>query len=164
MDFQTPVWKSLLHPLTWVGIYLILLYTGGELTIGNWSDTLFTEGRGINPQIVEIRAGGILAISTIGWILGVFVVSFAIAPIFAGLITIRNQRVGDPRATNTIGIQISAAILGGPIMPALAGSFAESFPLEAIPTMLSISLLGMLILYLLSTRTRFEKYTLFKGR
>lgn len=58
MDFQISVWKSLLHPLIWVGIILLLLYTGAELTLGNWSYTLFTERRGISPQIAGIWAGG----------------------------------------------------------------------------------------------------------
>jgi fucose permease len=196
MDFQTSIWKSLLHPLTWAGIFLFLLYTGGELTLGNWTYTLFTEGRGISPQIAGIWAGGFWATFTIGrilggffayrvdintlmiaaislalvgsllfwWnpipivgVLGVFVVGFAMAPMFAGLIYSTSRRVGDQHAANTIGIQISAAGLGGAILPALAGYLAERFSLEAIPVMLSISLAGMLLLYLLSTRVKVTK-------
>lgn len=196
MDFQTSVWKSLLHPLTWVGIFLFLLYTGAELTLGNWTYTLFSEGRGISPQIAGIWAGGFWATFTIGrvlgglfahrarlntlmvsamslalvgsllfwWnpfpmvgVLGVFVVGFAMAPMFAGLISSTSQRVGNQHAANTIGIQISAAGLGGAILPALAGFLAQRFTLEAIPLMLSVSLLGILILYLLSTHNKYTK-------
>ncbi len=194
MDYQTSVWESLLHPLTWVGVLLFLLYTGAELTLGNWTYTLFTEGRGISPQIAGIWAGGFWATFTIGrimgglfahrvhintlmisaislslvgsllfwWnplplvgVLGVFVVGFGLAPMFAGLISSTSQRVGNQHAANTIGIQISAAALGGAILPALAGFLAARFSLESIPVMLSISLLGMLILYILSTRVKF---------
>lgn len=193
MDYQTSIWETLRHPLTWVGIILFLLYTGAELTLGNWTYTLFTEGRGIDPQIAGIWAGGFWATFTIGRILGgffahrvrivtlmisamslaltgsillwwnplplvgvsgVFVVGFAMAPMFAGLISSTSQRVGEQHAANTIGIQISAAGLGGAILPALAGFLAARFSLEAIPVMLSISLLGMLILFLLSTQVK----------
>ncbi len=191
MDYQTSLWKSLLQPQTWVGILLFLLYTGAELTLGNWTYTLFTEGRGISPQIAGIWAGGFWATFTVGrilgglfvhrvrlntlmisamslalvgavlfwWnplplvgVLGVFVAGFAMAPIFAGLISSTRQRVGEHHAANTIGIQISAAGLGGAVLPALAGFLARRISLEAIPVMLAVSLLGMLILYVLSTR------------
>ncbi|HLO30291.1 MAG TPA: MFS transporter [Anaerolineales bacterium] len=189
MDYQTSVWDSLLHPQTWVGILLFLLYTGAELTLGNWTYTLFTESRGISPQIAGIWAGGFWAIFTIGrilgglyahrvrlstlmisamwlalagsilfwWnplplvgVLGVFVVGFAMAPIFPGLVSSTSQRVGEHHAANTIGIQMSAASLGGALLPALAGFLAQRISLETIPVMLTVSLLGMLILYRLS--------------
>ena len=193
MDYQTSVWESLLHPQTLVSILLFLLYTGAEYTLGSWTYTLFTEGRGISPQIAGIWAGGFWATFTIGrmlgglfahrfrlntlmigamslalagsvlfwWnplplvgVLGVFVVGFALAPIFAGLISSTSQRVGEHHAANTIGIQISAAGLGGAILPVLAGYLAQRISLEAIPAMLVISLLGMLILYLLTSHTK----------
>jgi fucose permease len=193
MDFQTSVWKSLLHPQTWVGILLFLLYTGAELTLGNWTYTLFTEGRGISPQIAGIWAGGFWAIFTVGrilgglyahrvrlntlllgamslalagsilfwWnplpmvgVLGVFVVGFAMAPIFPGLVSSTSQRVGEHHAANTIGIQMSAAGLGGALLPALAGFLAQRFSLEAIPVMLVVSLVGLLALYLFSTHLK----------
>lgn len=193
MDFQTSVWESLRHPQTWVGILLFLLYTGAELTLGNWTYTLFTEGRGISPQIAGIWAGGFWAIFTVGrilgglyahrvrlhtlllsamslalvgsilfmWnplpmvgVLGVFVVGFAMAPIFPGLISSTSQRVGEHHAANTIGIQMSAAGLGGALLPALAGFLAQRFSLEAIPVMLVVSLVGLLALYIFSTRLK----------
>jgi fucose permease len=193
MDYQTSVWQSLRQPQTWMGIILFLLYTGAELTLGNWTYTLFTEGRGVSPQIAGIWAGGFWFIFTAGrilgglyahrvrlntllfsamslalagsvlfwWnplplvgVLGVFVVGFAMAPIFPGLVSSTSQRVGKHHAANTIGIQMSAAGLGGAILPALAGFLAQRFSLEAIPVMLVVSLLGLLILYFLSTRIK----------
>jgi fucose permease len=190
MDYQTSVWKSLLHPQTWVGILLFLIYTGAELTLGNWTYTLFTEGRGISPQIAGIWAGGFWAVFTIGrmlgglyahrvrlktllfsaislalagsilfwWnplplvgVLGVFVVGLGMAPIFPGLVSSTSRRVGEQHAANTIGIQMSAASVGGALLPALAGFLAQRFTLEAIPVMLVVSLLGLLILYIFST-------------
>ena len=85
---------------------------------------------------------------------GVFLVGFAMAPIFPGLVSGTSQRVGPRHAANTIGIQISAAGLGGALLPSLAGFLAERISLEAIPVMLAVSLLGLLFLYLLSTRLK----------
>jgi fucose permease len=85
---------------------------------------------------------------------GVFIVGFAMAPIFPGLVSSTSQRVGQRHAGNTIGIQISAAGLGGALLPSLAGFLAEHISLETIPAMLSVSLLGLFILYLFSTRLK----------
>ncbi len=190
MDYQTSIWDTLLRLVTWASILMFLLYTGAELTLGNWTYTLFTEGRGVSPQLAGLWAGGFWATFTLGRVIagiyahrvrlntlmigalalafvgailfwwnplelvsvaGVFIVGFAIAPIFPGLVSSTSQRVGPRHAGNTIGIQISAAGLGGALLPSLAGFLAERISLETIPVMLSVSLLGLLILYLLST-------------
>jgi len=189
MDFQTSVWESLRYPQTLIGILLFLVYCGAELTLGNWTYTLFTEGRGISPQIAGIWAGGFWGVFTLGramgglyahrfrlntlmlgsmslalagsvlfgWnphtligVLGVFVVGCGLAPIFAGLVSSTSQRVGEQHAANTIGIQMSAANLGGALLPGFAGFLAQRFSLEAIPVMLAVSLLALLALYGLS--------------
>lgn len=193
MDYNTSLWETLLRMVTWISIMMFLLYTGAEFTLGNWTYTLFTEGRGVNPQLAGLWAGGFWATFTIGRVIaglyahrikmntmmygalvlalagsilfwwnpialvgvaGVFIVGFAMAPIFPGLVSSTSQRVGQRHAGNTIGIQISAAGLGGALLPALAGYLAARISLETIPVMLSISLLGLLALYLLSTRIK----------
>jgi len=193
MDYQTSLWETLLRLVTWASILMFLLYTGAELTLGNWTYTLFTEGRGVSPQLAGLWAGGFWATFTAGRVLagvyahrvrlhtlmtgalalalvgavlfwwnplqsvsvaGVFLVGFAMAPIFPGLVSGTSRRVGPRHAANTIGIQISAAGLGGALLPSLAGFLAERTSLEAIPVMLAISLLGLLILYLFSTRVK----------
>ncbi len=191
MDYHTSLWHTLLRLVTWVSILLFLLYTGAEYTLGSWTYTVFTEGRGVSPQLAGLWAGGFWATFTVGRILaglyahrlrldtmmygalvlalvgailfwwnpialvgvaGVFIVGFAMAPIFPGLVSSTSQRVGQRHAGNTIGIQMSAAGLGGALLPSLAGFLAERISLETIPVLLSVSLLGLLILYLLSTR------------
>jgi fucose permease len=191
MDYQTSIWTSLLHPQTWVGILLFLIYTGAELTLGNWTYTLFTEGRGISPQVAGLFAGGFWAVFTIGrvlgglyahrfhintllfsaiglclfgsilfwWnplplvgLLGVFLVGLGMAPIFPGLVSSTSARVGEQHAANTIGIQMSAASIGGAVLPALAGFLAQRFSLEAIPVMLFVLLVALLALYWLTVR------------
>ena len=70
MDYKTSLWDSLRQPLTWLGILLFLLYTGAEFTMGSWTYTIFTEGRGVSPQIAGLFAGGFWGIFTIGRALG----------------------------------------------------------------------------------------------
>jgi fucose permease len=192
MEYQTSVWASLLQPQAWVGIALFLLYTGAELTLGNWTYTLFTEGRGISPEIAGIWAGGFWATFTIGrvigalyahrlrldtlligamslslaggilfwWnpfplagVLGVFVVGFAMAPVFPGLISSTSRRVGRVHAANTIGIQISAAGVGGALLPGVGGPVGPAgIPGGHPGDVGGFRLLGMLTLYVLSTR------------
>jgi fucose permease len=191
MDYHTPLRETLLRLVTWVSIAMFLLFTGAEYTLGNWTYTLFTEGRGISPQLAGLWAGGFWATFTLGRVLaglftqrirlytmmvgamvlalagallfwwnplalvgvgGVFLVGFGIAPIFPGLVSSTSQRVGQRHAANTIGIQISAAGLGGAVLPSLAGLLAARISLEIIPLLLSVSLLGLLILYLISSR------------
>jgi fucose permease len=193
MDYRTSLWETLLRVITWVSILMFLLYTGAEFTLGNWTYTLFTEGRGVNPQLAGLWAGGFWATFTLGRVLaglyahrirlntmmygalvlalvgailfwwnptafigvaGVFLVGFAMAPVFPGLVSSTSQRVGQRHAGNTIGIQIGAAGLGGALLPALAGILAARISLETIPVMLSVSLIVLLFLFLLSTRVR----------
>lgn len=193
MDYNTSLWETLLRIVTWVSILMFLLYTGAEFTLGNWTYTLFTEGRGVSPQLAGLWAGGFWATFTIGRVVaglyahrirldimmygalvlalvgailfwwnpvtlvgvgGVLIVGFAMAPIFPGLVSSTSERVGQRHAGNTIGIQISAAGLGGALLPALAGILAARISLETIPLLLCISLLGLLILYLFSTRIK----------
>jgi fucose permease len=193
MDYQTPMRETLLRVMTWVSVLMFLLYTGAELTLGNWTYTLFTEGRGVSPQLAGLWAGGFWATFTVGrvlagvyaqhirlnvlmvgeiilaflgavlfwWnpsplagVLGVFLVGFAMAPIFPGLVSSTSSRVGPRHAANTIGVQISAAGLGGAILPSLAGYLAEAISLEAIPVMLAASLLALLAFYLLAMRAK----------
>ena len=193
MDYHTSLWATLLRVVTWVSILMFLLYTGAEFTLGNWTYTVFTESRGVSPQLAGLWAAGFWATFTIGRVLaglyahrirlntmmygalilslvgaiwfwwnpialvgvaGVFVVGFAMAPIFPGLISSTSQRVGQRHAGNTIGIQISAAALGGALVPSLAGFLAERTSLEIIPVILCVALLGLLILYVFSARVK----------
>jgi len=193
MDYRTSLWATLLRLVTWISIMMFLLYTGAEFTLGNWTYTVLTEGRGISPQLAGLWAAGFWATFTIGRVLGglyahrirlntmmfgalilclvgailfwwnpivlvgvvgVLTVGFAMAPIFPGLISSTSQRVGQRYAGNTIGIQMSAAGLGGALLPFLAGLLAERISLEIIPVLLAVSLLGLLILYLFSTRIK----------
>lgn len=85
---------------------------------------------------------------------GVAIIGFAIAPIFPGLVSGTSARVTPKYAANTIGIQISAAGLGGAAIPALAGVIADTTTLEAIPVYMVILLVVLFTLYQLATQKR----------
>ena len=192
MDYHTSLRETLRQPLTWASIAMFLLYTGAELTLGNWTYTVLTEGRGISPQLAGLWAGGFWATFTLGRVMagmyahrvrldrllagamclalagsllfwwnplavvsvaGVFITGFAMAPIFPGLVSSTSRRVGPAHAANTIGIQLSAAALGGALLPSLAGAVAQRVSLETIPLLLAVSLLGLLALFGLTLRT-----------
>lgn len=196
MDYRTSLRETLLRVVTWVSILMFLLYTGAELTLGNWTYTLFTEGRGASPQLAGLWTGGFWATFTTGRVLaglyarrirlntmlsgalvlslfgvilfwwnptaavgvaGVLIIGFALAPIFPGLVSSTSQRVGQRHAGNTIGLQMSAAGLGGALLPFVAGTLAERISLEIIPVFLGVSLLGLLVLSLPSTWVKAAK-------
>lgn len=70
-------------------------------------------------------------------LIGVAVVGFAIAPVFPALVSLTSDRVGAKHAANTIGMQISAAGLGGAVISSLAGVLARRISLEAVPVYLT---------------------------
>ncbi len=193
MDYQTSLWITLLRLVTWLSILMFLLCTGAEYTLGNWTYTLLTEGRGANPQLAGVWAAGYWATFTLGRVVagifahrirlntlmiagmalsvggallfwwnphevvslsGLFILGFSMAPIFPGLVSGTSQLVGVRYAANTIGIQLSAAAIGGALIPSLAGGLAVRYSLEIIPVLLTGTMLVLLILYLLSSRLK----------
>ena len=46
--------ETLGRPVVWMNIALFFLYTGLEVTTGQWTYSLFTEGRGVNPGVAGI--------------------------------------------------------------------------------------------------------------
>ncbi len=60
-------WRDTVRlPLLWVGIGLFCLSSGVQATTGQWSYTLFTESRGIDPTTAGLWAGYYWAAITIG--------------------------------------------------------------------------------------------------
>jgi len=90
----------------------------------------------------------LLALDMGQWVsfLGVALAGMAIAPIFPALVSSTSYRVGEEHTTNTIGMQMAAAGLGGSFLPGLAGVLARNISLETIPwflVVLFIILLGL---------------------
>lgn len=94
---------------------------------------------------IFIDAGSVLTI------FGVALTGFSVAPVFPGLVSDTEERVGRRHQANAIGLQISAAGLGGALLPSLAGVFARRLGLEVIPIYMAVAVLLVSAFYMLST-------------
>jgi fucose permease len=181
---QPSVWLSLVMFFLYTGIemtlgawaYTLLTESRGiapqtaGLVAGSYWAT-FTIGRilaGLYTRRISndtiLKASLVLALTgalVVWWdplpmigVVGVALVGFAIAPIFPALVSGTSERVGARHGANTIGMQMSAAGLGGAAVPGLAGVLARNTSLEAIPVYLSALVAIMLGLYLLAARKK----------
>lgn len=87
-------------------------------------------------------------------VLGLMMIGFFFAPIFASLISLTPGRVGREHANSAIGFQIAAAGLGGAVVTALTGLLTRSFGLEVIGLVVFAATVLLLLLYELFTRER----------
>ncbi|WP_106567661.1 MFS transporter [Cecembia rubra] len=65
--------------------------------------------------------------------LGIFLIGFSCAPVFPSMIALVPGLFGEKFAANIIGFQISAAMIGGAILPAVSGFLTDPFGWEVIP-------------------------------
>jgi fucose permease len=68
----------------------------------------------------------------------------SIAPLFPGLMAETPRRLGLGLAAHAVGFQVSGAILGVAVIPALAGLAADAFGLQAV----TVVLLGVGVVFL----------------
>jgi fucose permease len=133
----------------------------GMFTVGRILAGLFAGRIGLHRllrgSLVSTLAGALL----LWWnpiqgisLLGVALIGLAAAPIFPGFVSATRERVGEKHTANTIGIQVSAAALGGAVMAAVAGVLAARFSLEVIPPYLVVLNALLVGLYVLSCRMR----------
>ncbi len=180
------IWSTLRLPGIWLSIIIFGIYSGVEVTAGQWSYTLLTEGRALPDAIagswisvywgsltvgrfvfgaIAARAlvASLLHASFIGVIIGALlfwlnlspwldfaglvVMGLALAPIFPSLIAITPGQLGAAHAANGVGFQISAAVIGGALAPALVGVLANDLGLEFISLALLIGAVLLLGFY-----------------
>ena len=77
-------------------------------------------------------------------IIGISLAGIAVAPIFPGMVSNTESRVGKRHHANTIGLQMSSAGFGMAVIPSLGGIFAKIYGLEIIPLYLLVILIFML--------------------
>jgi fucose permease len=65
-DYKTSLRHTLRQPTVWLSLLLFFLYTGAEVTLGQWTYSLLTEGRGISPEVAGLWAGSYWGTFTIG--------------------------------------------------------------------------------------------------
>lgn len=138
-------------PETAAGL-LVSLYWGsmmlGRILFGIVADRV--------PLVTTLRlcmAGSVLG-AALFWlepvegasVLGLVMIGFCLAPVFASLISLTPARVGPAHADSAIGFQIAAAALGGAAFTALTGMLARAYGFEVIG--LSILAAALLLLAL----------------
>ncbi len=170
-EFSLGFWAySLLTESRGVAPILAGIVTGGYwglFTVGRILSGFFAKHFPLNQMLlgclVLAAAGSLLlwmnlnpALSLFGLIL----TGFAIAPVFPSLVSSTQNRVGRRHASNTIGMQMSAAGAGSAFISALLGLLARRVSLEAIPASLTGLWLAVLFLFIVSIRR--EKTT--RGR
>ena len=124
-------------------------YTAGRLLVG------FLAGRIRIETLLRACTLGLVAGSLLLWVgpglelnlLGLALMGLALGPVFPSLISVTPGRAGAHHAPNAIGFQVSAASLGGALLPALAGVLAEYLGLDVIGAALVVASLVMLVLY-----------------
>src|SRR5690606_15777580 len=78
---------------------------------------------------------------------GLMLIGFSLAPIFASLISLTPKRVGIEHADNAIGFQIASAGLGGAGFTAVVGLIAGAVGLGAIGASIVVMALLLFVLY-----------------
>lgn len=68
-EYKTPMVLTMRQPRVWLSVLLFFLYVGGEVSLGTWVFSLFTESRGISTQAAGLWAGSFWATFTLGRIL-----------------------------------------------------------------------------------------------
>lgn len=84
--------------------------------------------------------------------LGVLILGFSNAPIFPSLISITPDQLGKEHTATAVGIQISMAMLGGALLPGLAGLLSNQFGLEVISIVFAIASIVLALLFGLTKR------------
>jgi fucose permease len=85
-------------------------------------------------------------------IAGLLTLGLALAPIYPCLMSRTPARLGRDIASFAIGFQVSAAMLGGFLLPSACGLLTSRLGLEVVPVFASITAAAMWLLYLLLRR------------
>ncbi len=134
------------------GVWVSLYWGGlmvGRVLFGVIADRV-PLARTLRVCIVAVTFGALLfwleptrALSLVGLVM----IGFFLAPIFASLISLTPARVGAAHADSAIGFQIAAAGLGGAVLTGLVGVAARSLGLWVIGASMVVFALVLLGLY-----------------
>jgi fucose permease len=85
--------------------------------------------------------------------IGLGLIGFSLAPIFALLVTNTQERLGPDYAHHAIGFQVAAASAGIAMLPGLAGVLANRISLEIVSPYLLVMGVGMWLFYEIISRS-----------
>lgn len=108
----------------WAGLYWGAPALG-RLTLGTISERVGT-ARMVQISICGNIVGGLLYASGIYGlaVFGLLLMGFRMAPLFPLLMSLTPRRLGTATAVHAVGFQVSAAVLGGAVLPGTAGYLA----------------------------------------
>ena len=130
----------------WISLYWAS-FTIGRILIGFVADRINADVLMRACMVGSVIGAAMLMLNPIPIIgfLGIAVMGFSFAPMFATLISLTPRRVGEAHAANAIGIQVGVVGLGGAGLPFLAGILSRSFGLEVIGVILFIGAVLLLL-------------------
>lgn len=117
----------------WVGAYWGV-FTAGRVLFGFIADRVEVKQLLRSVMLGSIAGAGLLwwnPLPALGF-LGLALLGFSLAPIYASLMSETSGRIGSLYAGNAIGFQVAAAGLGSMALPALAGVLAQHVGLETL--------------------------------
>lgn len=138
----------------WVGLYWGSMATG-RLLLGGLSRAIG------DRRLILLGAAGMLAAALLFTsatpaiaIAGLLLFGLSEGPLFPTLMSLTPERLGSPIALHAIGFQVSAAVLGGAILPTVAGLLSAELGLAAIGWTLVTGVIVLIgLLALLHVRT-----------
>lgn len=135
------------------------LYWGG-LFVGRVGFGLFAHRIGADRAVRLSFAAMVFATAAFALLpttlalLGLVLLGIACAPIFPTLMLRTPERLGDGLADHAIGFQVSAAMLGGVIVPLAGGLIADIAGLQAVPFLFFAAAIALVVL-----NRRLERHT-----
>jgi fucose permease len=126
----------------------------GRVLIGLAANRLGPD-RLVDAGIVGVLAGALLYVAAPvdAALFGLVLLGFSLAPIYPMLMLRTPGRLGPDLAAHAIGFQVSAAMLGGVVIPSFAGALADRVGLEATALVIVVAALGLLALVAVLRRT-----------
>lgn len=129
-------------------------FTVGRIIFG-FILTKVSVQRVMNAALLGMVAGTILLATNYNHPLtlaGLGLIGMACAPVFPCLISLTPKQVGQGQAANVIGFQISAAMIGGALLPGFAGLMTDYFGWEIITLIYVTEAILLGILFKISLR------------
>ncbi len=139
-------------PPTTAGLYVSLYW--GSLMVGRVLFGFIANRVPLTPTLRACLVGSVAG-ALLFWleptrllsVVGLMMIGFFFAPIFASLISLTPARVGEAHATSAIGFQVAAAGLGGAALTALVGVVAQVGGLDWIGLCIVVTCVLVLALY-----------------
>ena len=132
----------------WISLYWAS-FTIGRIVTGMIGDRISNNNL-MRLSIIGTMCGALLLSiqgASMFSFLGLALIGFALAPMFATLISDTPRRVGLRHVANAIGFQIGFAGFGAAVLPGLAGFFASRIDLEIIGPFLLANAVGLFLLH-----------------